>query len=102
MAVSPPRARFFTERSLSRPWKEAASLSTQSDRKSALQELLQSRGQTPAEYRVVGETGPDHQKTFDIEVWVNGSRLASAQGSTKKEAEQRAARKALAMLDLVE
>ena len=74
----------------------------QSDRKSALQELLQSRGQTPAEYRVAGETGPDHQKTFDIEVWVNGSRLASAQGSTKKEAEQRAARKALAMLELVE
>jgi ribonuclease III len=74
----------------------------ESDRKSALQELLQSRGQMPAEYRVAGETGPDHQKIFDIEVWVNGSRLASAQGSTKKEAEQRAARKALALLDLVQ
>jgi ribonuclease-3 len=70
----------------------------ESDRKSALQELLQSRGQVPAEYRVVGETGPDHQKTFEIEVWVGGERLASAQASTKKEAEQRAATKALALL----
>jgi ribonuclease III len=74
----------------------------ESDRKSALQELLQSRGQTPAEYRVARESGPDHQKTFEIEVWVNGSRLASAAGSTKKEAEQRAARKALARLELAE
>jgi ribonuclease-3 len=72
----------------------------ESDRKSALQELLQSRGQVPAEYRVVGESGPDHQKIFKIEVWVNGSRLASAEGGTKKEAEQRAARTALTLLEL--
>lgn len=74
----------------------------ESDRKSALQELLQSHGQTPAEYRVVKQSGPDHQKTFEIEVWVDGARLASAEGSTKKEAEQRAARKALAQLELAE
>ena len=74
----------------------------ESDRKSALQELLQARGQTPAEYRVARESGPDHQKTFQIEVWVEGARLASAEGSTKKEAEQRAARKALALLELAE
>jgi ribonuclease III len=74
----------------------------ESDRKSALQELLQSRGQVPAEYRVAGESGPDHQKTFEIEVWVDGSRIASAEGSTKKEAEQRAARKALTLLELAE
>jgi ribonuclease III len=74
----------------------------ESDRKSALQELLQSRGQVPAEYRVAGESGPDHQKTFEIEVWVDGSRIASAEGGTKKEAEQRAARKALTLLELAE
>jgi ribonuclease-3 len=79
---------------------EAGELMAESDRKSALQELLQSRGQVPAEYRVVGESGPDHQKIFKIEVWVNGSRLASAEGGTKKEAEQRAARKALTLLEL--
>ena len=79
---------------------EAGEHMAESDRKSALQELLQSRGQVPAEYRVVGESGPDHQKIFKIEVWVNGSRLASAEGGTKKEAEQRAARTALTLLEL--
>ena len=79
---------------------EAGERMAESDRKSALQELLQSRGQVPAEYRVVVESGPDHQKIFKIEVWVNGSRVASAEGGTKKEAEQRAARKALTLLEL--
>jgi ribonuclease III len=79
---------------------EAGERMAESDRKSALQELLQSRGQIPAEYRVVGESGPDHQKIFKIEVWVSGSRVASAEAGTKKEAEQRAARKALTLLEL--
>jgi ribonuclease-3 len=72
-----------------------------SDRKSALQEFLQGRGQPPAEYRLAGETGPDHQKMFKIEVWVAGECLASAEGSTKKEAEQRAARSALERLEQI-
>src|SRR5579871_4331535 len=71
-----------------------------SDRKSALQEFLQGRGQGPAEYRVVGESGPDHQKKFRIEVWVGGVCMANGEGSTKKEAEQRAARLALERLDV--
>src|SRR5437588_3228263 len=40
----------------------------EADRKSALQEDLQGRCQSPAEYRLVGETGPDHQKQFQVEV----------------------------------
>jgi len=71
----------------------------ESDRKSALQEFLQGRGQPPAEYRLAGESGPDHQKTFQIEVWINGECLARGEGSTKKEAEQQAARSALQQLD---
>ena len=71
----------------------------ESDRKSALQEFLQGRGQAPAEYRLAGESGPDHQKTFRIEVWINGECLARGEGSTKKEAEQRAARSALEQLE---
>lgn len=71
----------------------------ESDRKSALQEYLQGRGQPPAEYRVAGESGPDHQKKFQIDVWVGGERMASGEGSTKKEAEQRAARRALERLE---
>ena len=67
----------------------------EADRKSALQEYLQGRGQSPAEYRLVGETGPDHQKQFQVEVWMNENCLASGAGTTKKEAEQQAARRAL-------
>jgi ribonuclease III len=75
---------------------------TDSDRKSALQELLQARRQSPAEYRLARASGPDHQKTFEIEVWVEGQCLASGVGSTKKEAEQQAARSALARIALLE
>jgi ribonuclease-3 len=75
---------------------------SESDRKSALQELLQGRGQAPAEYRVVGESGPDHQKVFQIEVWIDGEYMATGEGSTKKEAEQRAARSAMELLERAE
>src|SRR5580704_6668093 len=69
------------------------------DHKSALQEFLQGRGQPPAEYRLAGESGPDHQKKFEIQVWVGGECMASGEGSTKKEAEQRAAHTALERLE---
>lgn len=75
---------------------------SESDRKSALQEFLQARGQPPAEYRLAGESGPDHQKLFQIEVWINGECMARGEGSTKKEAEQRAARLALEQLEQME
>lgn len=74
----------------------------ESDRKSALQEFLQGKGGQLAEYRLAGESGPDHQKTFMVEVWVKGACLSSAEGSTKKEAEQKAARRALEKLQNVE
>jgi len=70
----------------------------ESDQKSALQEFLQGRGQSPAEYRPAGESGPDHQKVFHVDVWTGGKCLASGAGGTKKEAEQRAARSALEQL----
>ena len=75
---------------------------SESDRKSALQELLQGQGRAPAEYRVAGESGPDHQKIFQIEVWIDGECVASGEGSTKKEAEQLAARSALEQLERAE
>jgi ribonuclease III len=68
---------------------------SESDRKSALQEYLQAKGDQPAEYRLAGETGPDHQKKFRVEVWVKGEFMSSAEGTTKKEAEQKAASSAL-------
>jgi ribonuclease-3 len=71
---------------------------SESDRKSALQEFLQGKGGQLAEYRLAGESGPDHQKTFLVEVWIKGECMSSAEGNTKKEAEQKAARSALEKL----
>jgi ribonuclease-3 len=68
------------------------------DFKSALQEALQSRGDALPEYRTVAETGPDHDKVFRVELVVGGDVLAAAEGRSKKEAEQQAARAALDQL----
>ena len=68
------------------------------DFKSALQELLQARELPLPEYRLVAAVGPDHRKQFEIEVVVRGEPLASATGSSKKDAEQEAARAALEKL----
>jgi ribonuclease-3 len=69
-----------------------------SDNKSALQEFLQARGLPQARYAVVREAGPDHQKTFWIQVDVPGLVNATGTGANKKEAEQSAAAQALEML----
>jgi len=68
------------------------------DFKSALQERLQAIGSPLPEYRVSGESGPDHRKIFSVDVVVSGQVLGSASGKAKKEAEQEAARIALAGL----
>jgi ribonuclease-3 len=68
------------------------------DHKSALQELLQSRGLTPGIYRIVEESGPDHEKTFCVQVRVAGDVTAIGTGKSKKEAEQSAAVAALIQL----
>lgn len=69
-----------------------------SDHKSALQEFLQARGLPSARYAVVHEAGPDHQKTFWMQVNVPGFVNATGTGSNKKEAEQSAAAQALELL----
>ena len=68
------------------------------DYKSALQERLQALGRGLPEYRIAGETGPDHRKLFSIEVVCRGEVLGAATGKAKKEAEQEAARLALERL----
>ena len=70
------------------------------DFKSALQERLQAANAPPPEYRLVSTDGPDHRKTFAIELWSEGKLLASADGRSKKEAEQRAAKAALDAFDV--
>jgi ribonuclease-3 len=72
---------------------------TGSDRKSALQMVLQKKGQTHISYRVAAAEGPAHDKTFYVDVYAAGKMLGSGVGSSKKEAEQDAAGKALDALE---
>lgn len=65
------------------------------DYKTALQELAQGSGLALPEYSVVGEIGPDHHKRFVVEVRISGEPVARGEGSSKKEAQQQAARRAL-------
>ena len=60
--------------------------------KSALQELAQSRKLPQPRYTIVQERGPEHAKTFTVEVRVGKDCTAQAEGRTKKTAAQRAAR----------
>lgn len=77
---------------------EAGNARPDRDAKSELQELVQRKSGQVLEYRHVGESGPDHQKVFAVEVWLNGQRIAAGEGRSKKDAEQHAALKALEAL----
>jgi ribonuclease-3 len=68
------------------------------DYKSALQEHLQAHGDPLPDYRLVSTAGPDHQKEFRVELLIRGDAVAEGHGSTKKDAEQDAARRALERL----
>jgi ribonuclease III len=70
------------------------------DYKSALQEWLQSHDRGLPSYRLAAEIGPAHRRRFDVEVVVNGEPIARAEGKTKKEAAQAAAKQALEILDV--
>lgn len=65
------------------------------DPKSALQERVQSLGDGKIEYRVVSESGPEHDKTFLVEVSIDGRVMGSGSGHNKKGAEKEAAAQAL-------
>jgi ribonuclease-3 len=68
------------------------------DYKTKLQEDVQTRMKVAPRYRVVSEAGPDHEKTFEVEVSIGSELYARATGKSKKEAEQAAARATLEML----
>lgn len=68
------------------------------DYKSALQEYLQAERLRPAEYRVVDQEGPEHQKTFTVEVTAGENWMARGRGGSKKASEQEAAKNLLELL----
>lgn len=67
------------------------------DCKTELQQLVQQVGGEILEYAVVGEQGPDHLKVFSVEARLNSNVIGRGEGRTKREAEQAAARQALAL-----
>ena len=68
------------------------------DYKTQLQELVQQKKNQVLSYAMVGQSGPDHDKKFDVQVSLNGSVVGSGSGSSKKRAEQMAAQAAIAKL----
>jgi ribonuclease-3 len=83
---------------LEEAYARAASGSLDRDFKTQLQEQAQARFRTSPRYRVVAEVGPDHSKTFEIEVELRGEVLGRGSGRSKKDAEQGAARVAIEAL----
>lgn len=71
------------------------------DSKTILQELVQGE-RRQLSYRLIGESGPDHDKSFSVEVCVDDEVISTGTGHTKKAAEQEAAYKALLILKKVE
>ena len=65
------------------------------DYKTALQELVQRKKDQVLRYELIGESGPDHDKKFDVEVLLNGKPCGKGTGSSKKRAEQAAAAAAI-------
>ena len=81
------------------PFLQAAGAPVGQDYKTRLQELLQARQQQRPEYILAASSGPDHQRHYEVEVLVAGTALGRGAGTTKKRAEQEAARCALERLE---
>lgn len=69
------------------------------DYKTTLQELIQQKKDNTLSYRLAGESGPDHDKQFVVELAINGKVVSTGVGTSKKRAEQDAARQALEVLN---
>lgn len=68
------------------------------DYKTSLQEIIQQNPEEHLEYVLTGESGPDHNKHFTVEVHLNSNVIGKGGGRSKKEAEQQAAREALELM----
>ena len=68
------------------------------DYKTALQEIIQKNPEEKVEYVLISESGPDHNKSFVVEVCLNSNVIGKGQGKSKKEAEQMAAKEALELM----
>lgn len=82
-------------------WAEenSSKIEAETDYKSQLQEELQRRGKRLPVYRVINESGPEHEKIFEVEVRHSQKVLGKGAGKNKKEAEQAAAKQSLMILE---
>ncbi len=78
--------------------RDSPELSVGGDWKSRLQEWVHKHDGTSPQYRLIQESGPDHQKVFAMTVEIRGNVMGRGEGRTKKEAEQHAAEQALAQV----
>ena len=68
------------------------------DYKTALQEIIQRNPEESVNYILTGENGPDHDKSFTVEVRLNSNVIGHGKGKSKKQAEQMAAKEALRLM----
>ena len=68
------------------------------DYKTALQEIIQRNPEESVTYMLTGESGPDHDKRFTVEVRLNSNVIGTGMGRSKKQAEQMAAKQALSLM----
>ena len=68
------------------------------DAKSILQEQVQRKGFISPSYKTLKEIGPDHDKTFEVAVFVDNKEIATGSGKSKQEAEQNAAKMAIELI----
>jgi len=92
--------RDFVLRSLDKELDRVLSQGIEADYKSQLQELIQSRQQQTPTYNVIEAGGPDHDRTFTVEVRLGDTVLGRGAGKSKKVAEAEAARSALDQLSI--
>ena len=85
----------FINKNLKESIEESSKNVGMKDHKTVLQEKLQEHGNVSITYEVIKTSGPDHDKTFLVEVSCNGKKLATGSGKTKKQAEMQAAQSAL-------
>ncbi len=90
-----PAAAAFVDQHIIPHAKEILAKNQLKDPKSMLQERVQGPGLVSPNYQVVTQTGPDHDKTFEVSVSVNNKELGRGKGKSKQEAEQQAAQQAI-------
>ena len=77
---------------------ESINYTWNNDYKTALQEITQAQFASIPEYKIEGSYGPDHKKEFEVSIWIDGVNYGSANGKSKKLAQQAVAKIAIEKL----